>query len=171
MSHRLPEALRSTLAVPMGRLYSPDAIKGKEFTRLVMEAPFVITVGDRVTETLGAMGRVPELQVVDSKENRKSREPPKVAFAKLLRTNNPAGTLTDGTIEAVREALKGPKPARVLVEGEEDLVAVPVIVMAPFAALVLYGQPGEGVVAVRADAAAKSRSRDILSLMGIRDLS
>jgi len=120
---------------------------------------------------MGEIGRDPEVQVVDSKENRKAREPPVVPFARLIEVRNPAGTLTDETLSGVKEALKGPKPARVLVDGEEDLVAIPVIVLAPIASLVLYGQPGKGIVAVRVDAESKGRSREILSEMGIRDLT
>jgi uncharacterized protein (UPF0218 family) len=127
----------------------------------------IVTVGDRVTETLWALGRTPEIQVVDGMERRKRREPPKAPYARLIRVKNPAGTLTHEVIEGMRKAFGGKKPVRVLVEGEEDLVALLAIAMAPVSAVVFYGQPGEGVVAVKANAFAKSRNRGILAKMGI----
>jgi len=55
----------------------------------------------------------------------------------------------------------------VQVDGEEDLMAMLAIAMAPVFAMVFYGQPGVGVVAVRTDATAKARNRAILAKMGI----
>jgi uncharacterized protein (UPF0218 family) len=168
--YRLPESLRPRLARPLGRFYSEEEVGGRTFAKLVKDSPMIVTVGDRVTETLGAMGRVPDVQVVDSKERRKKREPPDVPYARLIKVSNPAGTLTSEAIRGVRSALEGRKPARVLVEGEEDLVAIPVIAMAPISAMVFYGQPGEGIVAVKADAKSKSRNREVLAQMGIPEM-
>jgi uncharacterized protein (UPF0218 family) len=168
--HRLPEGLRARLAKPLGRLFSAEEVKGHSFAEMVRKAPMVITVGDRVTETLGAHGRVPDVQVVDSKENRKERAAPAVAYARKIEVDNPPGTITEGAIEGIREALLGQKPARVAVNGEEDLLALPVIALAPASAVVFYGQPGEGIVMVRADAESKSRNRAILAEIGVPEI-
>lgn len=168
--YRLPEGLRTRLSRPIGRLFSAEEVKGQSFAEVVREAPMVITVGDRVTETLGAQGRVPDVQIVDSRENRKGRAPPDVAFARKIEVGNPPGTITEGAIEGIREALRGQKPARVAVEGEEDLMALPVIALAPLSAVIFYGQPGEGIVMVTADAESKSRNRIILAEIGISDI-
>jgi len=169
-AYKLPEALRVKLAKPMGRLYSSTEVGGQEFSEAVIAAPMLVTVGDRVTETVGAIGRVPDVQVVDSKENRKERPPPDVAYSRRISVKNPPGTITEDAIAGIREAFRGRKPVRVAVEGEEDLLAIPVIALAPVSALVIYGQPGEGVVAVRADAESKSRNRAVLAEFGISEL-
>jgi uncharacterized protein (UPF0218 family) len=130
----------------------------------------VITVGDRVTETIGGLGRTPDIQVVDGKENRKEREPPDVPYLRLIHVENPAATLTSEAIRGVRSAFVGKKPVRVMVDGEEDLMAIPVIAMAPVSAVVFYGQPGEGIVAVKANGRSKSRNRTILSEMGVPEI-
>ncbi|QQG49329.1 MAG: DUF359 domain-containing protein [archaeon] len=168
--YKLPKSLRSSLAKPLGRLFEADELTGTAFKRAVEEPAMVITVGDRVTETVWGMGRAPDLQVVDSKENRVNREPPEVPFARQVNVKNPAGSLSQEAIEGVRDALGGKKPARLFVDGEEDLLAIPVIALAPVSAVVFYGQPGEGIVAVRADSLSKSRNRRILSEMGVSDL-
>ncbi len=170
-AYRVPEDLRATLAKPFGMLYSGEQVTQKGFADMISQAPMVVTVGDRVTETLGRMGRAPDVQVVDSKENRVERAPPEVPYARKIEVQNPPGTITEEAIDGIREAFGGQKPVRVLVDGEEDLLAVPVIVIAPFSALVLYGQPGAGVVAVPVDSASKSRSREILAKMGMPEVS
>ena len=164
---RLPEELRPKLAKPLGRLFTGAEVNGAEFGELVRGAPMVITVGDRVTETLEDSGRTPDVQVVDGVERRGRRDLPKVPYARLVKVKNPAGTLTLGAISGLRKALEGKKPVRVLVDGEEDLVAIVAVAMAPASAVVFYGQPKVGVVAVKADARSRSRSRDILAEMGI----
>jgi len=168
--YRLPLELRSTLARPLGRVFTEEEVGNLEFKRLAREAPMVGTVGDRVTDTLGALSRTPEVQVVDGVERRQNRELPDVPYARLVKVNNPAGTVTADAIEGMRAAFGGKKPVRVKVDGEEDLMAMLAIAMAPVSAVVYYGQPGEGVVAVKADATSKSRNREILAKMGIRGI-
>lgn len=159
--------MRPTLAEPLGRLFTSREIGGKEFQDMLRESDMIITVGDRTTETLGALGRVPDVQVVDGKEERRTRDPPGVARKSTIGVPNPPGTLTTEAIEAVRTALGGPKPVRVLVDGEEDLVAIPAIALAPISSLVLYGQPGRGIVAVKVEAISKQRSRSIMEEIGV----
>jgi GTP-dependent dephospho-CoA kinase len=167
---RLPEVLRSRLAKPLGRVYSAEEVSGAEFQSFARGAPMIITVGDRVTDTLGEVGRVPDIQVIDGVERRSRRDPPNVPYARLVKVRNPAGTLTGGSIEGMRKAFGGKKPVRVRVDGEEDLMAMLAIAMAPVSAVVFYGQPGVGVVAVRANAQAKARNRAILAKMGIKGI-
>ena len=169
-AYRLPERMRSKLSKPVGRLFSADEVDDQVLAKVVMEAPMVITVGDRVTETLGTQGRVPDVQVVDSRENRNERSPPNVTYARRIDVENPPGTITEDAIAGIREAFRGEKPVRLAVRGEEDLLAIPVIALAPMSALILYGQPGKGIVAVKADALAKSRNRAILAEMGILEI-
>ncbi len=125
--YRLPEDLRSRLARPLGRLFTTSELSGTDFIALVSRATMVISVGDRVTETIGAAGREPDVQVVDGLENRRSRTPPQVRYARLIEVENPPGTISEETIRGIRSALEGEKPVRVLVKGEEDLVAIPAI--------------------------------------------
>ena len=168
--YKLPEALRTALAEPLGRVYDGEEVAGAEFASLAKDSSMVVTVGDRVTDTLELMGRTPDVFVIDGVERRSKRELPKVPYARLVKVKNPAGTLTLVAIEGMRRAFAGKKPVRVQVEGEEDLMAMLAIAMAPVSAVVFYGQPGVGVVAVRANALAKSRNRAVLAKMGIRGI-
>jgi hypothetical protein len=169
-TYRLPGELRTKLAAPLGTVYPGDEVEGADFERLVRSAPMVVTVGDRVTDTLGAMGRTPDVQVIDGYERRILREVPAVHYARLIKLKNPAGTLTAEAINGMRRAFLGKKPVRVQVDGEEDLMAMLAIAMAPISATIFYGQPGIGVVVVKANALAKSRNRALLAKMGIRGI-
>ncbi len=168
--YRLPEGLRSKLAQPLGTVFGADGAAGPEFARIAREAPMVVTVGDRVTDTLEAAGRTPDVQVVDGLERRSRRDLPNVPYARLVKVKNPAGTLTNNAINGVRAAFMGRKPVRVHVDGEEDLMAMLAIAMAPVSAIVFYGQPGVGVVAVKVNAVSKSRNRTMLAKMGIKGI-
>ena len=55
---------------------------------------------------------------------------------------------------------------RLEVRGEEDLLALVCIALAPDGAIVAYGQPGEGAVIVRVDPSTRGRVHDILRRMG-----
>ncbi len=118
-------------------------------------SPLVVTVGDRVTETMQELGRTPDVQVIDQVERRTRREAPDVPYARLFTAANPAGSITFEAIRAIEEAFAGEKPARVIIDGEEDLLALPAIESAPPGSTLYYGQPGVGVVMVEVDARAK----------------
>lgn len=121
----------------------------------------MITVGDRVTETMHELGRTPDLQIVDQVERRVRRAAPEMGYVTLIRASNPAGKITREAILAIESAMKSAMPARVLIEGEEDLLAIPAIEAAPTGATLYYGQPGEGVVMVRVDARSKSSAASL----------
>jgi len=165
-TYRLPKEMRPHLARPLGKLYLAAELGERAFARLVKAAPVVVTVGDRVTETLGSMGRVPDVQIVDSRENRLPRTAPDVPHSRTIRVQNPPGAVTRDAMLGIKAAFEGRWPARVLVEGEEDLLTLPAVVFAPLSAVVFYGQPGAGIVAVKVTVASKRRNADHLARMG-----
>ncbi len=165
--HPVPEVLRSRLARPLGELIRESDIRRSVLRRTISETDFVIAVGDRVTETLAHIGRVPDVHIVDGRERRKKREAPDVPYSSLFKADNPAGTITDEAVDAVRAAMEGEKPARVLVNGEEDLLAIPAIATAPLGANLYYGQPLEGVVIVRVSEQTKERNSALMRQIGI----
>jgi hypothetical protein len=75
---------------------------------------------------------------------------------------NPAGTLTEELIRALDHAIMHP-PATVIVDGEEDLAVIPLVIAAPDGAIVLYGQPHQGVVLRRVNKKAKETAHNFLT--------
>lgn len=174
----LPEALRAELARPFG-----PVLQSEQLAELVAGAPLVVAVGDVVSLTLKLLGITPRLFVCDYATQRGA---PSGAgtYTKGLVSNesalyemelgnwgdmaftvrNPAGTITRQAWDAVRIGLDHPDgPVRIHVTGEEDLLAIPCFLEAPEGAIVLYGMPNQGVVAVTVDAAFKAKVAALLA--------
>jgi len=157
--------LRRRLKRSVGRLYRPGELRSREFLVELRSSPLVVTVGDRVTETMHELGRTPEVQIVDQVEGRQRRQAPEVPYVRLFRASNPAGVITFDAVCAIGDAFEGEKPARVLIDGEEDLLAIPAIDSAPLGSVLYYGQPGHGVVMVKVDARSKESAERRMSEM------
>ena len=160
----LPEDAREAFKDPLGPIET-DA----ERLLADVDGP-LITVGDVVTFHCEEAGRVPDVAVVDGRTKREAVEP--VVEAVLAETTaehrtavNPAGTVTASLVAALAAAIDRSDPVQIAVEGEEDLAAVPAVLLAPDGASVVYGQPGEGMVHVRVDEAARADARALVERM------
>jgi hypothetical protein len=102
---------------------------------------------------------VPDIQVIDSKERRENRMPPRAAHKSTFYIKNPKGTISEECIDIFLSALSSPKPVRIVVEGEEDLLALVAIISSPEGSRVLYGQPMEGLVVVRVEKEIRARCK------------
>jgi len=159
----LPEALRSELKEPMGDIYTDPAA-------LLSDAGEpLVAVGDMVTYHLLDAGRVPDLAVVDEQTKRSAVDSEVadaiVGFDRTVAVDNPAGTLTHELLAAMRAGLDSDATTLVDVDGEEDLAALPAVLMVSETASVVYGQPDEGMVLVTPDGAVRERVRSILARM------
>lgn len=163
---RLPEAMREEMRRPMGRL-----VDGKAFGAEVKGMEDLVTVGDFCTAEALAAGARPKVAVVDRKverqEDGRAMEHPFTKKATRVKVENPAAHLSPEVWEALQEAYAAEGPTLIDVEGEEDLVALPAIALAPDGFTVAYGMPGEGVVLVRVDAEARARAEEALSRMEV----
>ena len=56
-------------------------------------------------------------------------------------------------------------PVRITVVGEEDLLVIPVCIYAPENAIVMYGQPNEGLVIVKIDDKIRNKTQLLLDSM------
>ena len=156
----LPAALRAELKDPAGPVYTDaDALLEDAGRPLV-------AVGDVVTHHL--LGEtVPDVALIDGMTKRTAVDEAvdRSAFDRELRIENPAATLSEQLLEALVEALDGDESTVIVVEGEEDLAAVPAIAIAPDGASVVYGQPDEGMVLATVDAETRAAMRDFLARM------
>jgi hypothetical protein len=132
---------------PVGVLIRNDEVS-KDALSQYLNSKLAISVGDATTERLMSMGIIPSIQIVDGVERRERRELPAKRYAREIRCINPAGAVSNDALKAVKEALGSEKPVRILVEGEEDLLGVAVLALAPDGSVMFYGQPLEGLVAV-----------------------
>jgi len=67
---------------------------------------------------------------------------------KIVRIKNRAGTISDETIKTVKDWLKNQEKIFIIIDGEDDLVAVPFILLAPKNKnyCIVYGIRDEGII-------------------------
>lgn len=125
----------------------------------------VISVGDTVSRNLVNNQLFPRLAIIDNKRMRRNVRTPSLAAEKILHVKNPQGTITEDAIVAIKEALNDSRRIKIVVEGEEDLLALVAIANAPENSFILYGQPYEGIVIVRPTQDKKAEIHNILKAM------
>ncbi|EKF85480.1 GTP-dependent dephospho-CoA kinase family protein [Methanobacterium formicicum] len=149
----LNSKLRSEFKKPIGVLYN-SLNDAEDFINSRYPDNLLISVGDITTQNLQKAGLIPHLGIIDNVVERKPAAYDVVYDNVTLNVKNPPGVITDQLQETIKEAfqlLKTGFRVLILVEGEEDLAAIPCILMAPSGSLVLYGQPGEGLVVCEVD--------------------
>ena len=161
----LPENLRERLKKPLGILLKDSDVTEQNLLRKIPSGSFVISVGDATTEKLIKFGITPSLQIVDGLEKRTRRDVPSANVKTDLSCNNPPAEITTDSIKTIKKAFQSAKPARIVVNGEEDLLVLPAVVYAPEKSIVLYGQPNEGMVIVSITEETRSRAQSIMDLM------
>jgi len=162
---KLPDSLRDQFKSPLGVLLPENQADKSNIEKYLSPNSYIITVGDRTTEKLIQFGFNPSLQIVDSHEKRIKREPPKSKVATNLTCNNPATEITQESIDLIKRAFESKPPVRILVNGEEDLLVIPVCIFAPENSIVMYGQPNEGLVIVKVTPEIRNKTQALLDLM------
>lgn len=164
----LTPSLRRKLKKPIGIL-----IKGSSketFTELqtfiAQRNPTkIITVGDAITESLIKNNLKPHISIIDNKIMRKPIQPIRIETSKIFQAKNPAGTITDEAWKTIKEAIFSENDAKIVIEGEEDLLTLIAILEASENTLVIYGQPNQGVVVVEVTQEKKKEVKEIINAM------
>lgn len=145
----LPEHLRATLQKPLGEIITTT----DNVLKVLRPAPSaIIAVGDIITQELQKAGRRADIAIVDGKTRRHTLS----SFTKSspsFKAKNTQGTIQPQAVTIIQQALqtylKTKEKQTIAIEGEEDLLALPAILLAPLGAVVLYGQFDQGVVVNR----------------------
>ena len=147
---------------PLGKLYAEfeDAIP------IIKEASFLISVGDQTTKNLVDNDLIPDLGIIDNRIQRKDHNQDIIRTENILDADNPAGTITENLWETIEQAisltLEDKENRLIVVKGEEDLAVLPCLLIAPEDAVILYGQPNEGLVFVNVSEA-KDRAAKLMT--------
>ena len=153
------------MKTPLGILLPESQVDKSNIEKYFSPDSYVITVGDRTTEKMIDFGLIPSLQIIDGLEKREKRKPPKLDNATELTVDNPAAEITPQSIDMIKKAFTLQSPVRLFVNGEEDLLVLPVCIHAPENAVVLYGQPNQGLVIVRITPEIRNKVETLLDLM------
>ena len=156
------------LKTPFGLLIPDREVTEQRIRDAIKGSGMVVTVGDATTERLLSFLIIPDVAVIDGIERRSRRAPLPVNYSAIeLRCANPSGSISKNAFDVLQLAIKGSHPARVIVDGEEDLLALPLFYLVSQDSVVLYGQPLEGLVVVRITAAKKKEAKDLMDRIGI----
>jgi hypothetical protein len=158
--------MRGELKKPLGLL-----LRGKGAPKRLLELlarlrpPILAVVGDTSTRSLLKAGLKLDIVVIDYKVMRRPIEPYRLEGRFIIRARNPAGTIDRDAWRALEEAVTLKKGVAVIVEGEEDLLVLPLITLLPIGSLIIYGQPHEGLVAVEVTLERKRWAEEFMGRM------
>lgn len=167
----LPDTMRSEMRRQFGILYHGDGKKIIEKILHDIGSPAnLITVGDISTFNVLQCNTIPDISIIDEKTHRKPTDSNIIKGIryysfKMMYVNNPSGCVTSELVCAISEAISINEPVQIMVNGEEDLAALPAILLAPISSVVIYGLPDEGAIVVTVTPDIKVRICDMMERM------
>ena len=176
--YSMPKILDEELKQPMGKLFPGPSENPSIAMNLALKSISdelkIIAVGDVTVYSLQIEKREAWISVIDGMTHRKKWdkfEHIDMDEKLLINAKNPPGMLTSSIFEACSKAISQSENVTIFVDGEEDLVPIPLILMAPLGTILLYGQPNEGLIVREIDISAKRRARRFLDSFVVRDSS
>ncbi|MDN5845697.1 MAG: DUF359 domain-containing protein [Candidatus Nitrosocosmicus sp.] len=163
---KINQSQLSLLKEPFGVLIKDDNISKESLNQEIGRAHKIITVGDTTTEKLVRLGYIPDISVVDGKEKRIKK--PKIfeyLTDKILHFKNNPGELDEHIITEIIQLTQSKLESTIkfVIEGEEDLIALPFLMFSPNDWVICYGQPYHGLVIVHVNEDSRSRAKLIFN--------
>jgi uncharacterized protein (UPF0218 family) len=163
----LSEELRASLKKPLGDEGTFDSLLPR------MEGKKIIAVGDQVVYALLMKGKRPHVAVFDFRTMRGPvadgvRKRIEKEYPSPKRMENPAGTISEALFLVVPQLMR--EGGSLLIEGEEDLVAIPFIHLLKRGYAVLYGQPEAGCVLVDEKSRGRKTVEKVVKATGLASL-
>lgn len=160
---------RSDLRSPKGEIFSvkegaPERHVAKRISQ--EEPPCVIAVGDVTSETVSREGAIPDVCIVDGMTKR-GFYGGSIEGEREYSCYNPPAVLYPEAWAAIATAIQDGLKSVVNIEGEEDLMGFPVVLLAPENSVMIYGQPDVGIVWVPVNSSNKILARQLLEKMPI----
>ncbi|UCE09724.1 MAG: DUF359 domain-containing protein [Candidatus Thorarchaeota archaeon] len=165
----LGEVIRADLQTPKGEVFETKDGKPEERVVAKIEADSpecVIAVGDVTCATLVSQGYTPDVQVVDGITKR-GKFVGSFSAEKEYTIFNPAATIYPEAWSVIDTAINDGATSLVVVEGEEDLMGFPAVLLARDGSVMLYGQPDVGIVWVPVNQENQKLARGFLDEMPI----
>jgi len=144
----LPEILRKEFKKPFGVLKVDISERQNQFN-------WIVTVGDVTTKKLNQLSINQKISVIDFKVARRETFS---SFSDLgfcgneivITAENPAGHIMHDLFSKSLNIFKSNFEKRVIFKiiGEEDLVVLPLALVAPLGTIIYYGQPEQGIMRV-----------------------
>jgi uncharacterized protein (UPF0218 family)/cytidylate kinase len=154
---KIPDDLREKLREPYGDIFS-DMVKAAE----KMKGTDIIAVGDYVSYLLYSHGIMPKVFVTDGKVRRKPYYKQIPLDYETVRARNEPGCITNELWMAAQQALETGNPARIVVEGEEDMAVLPLVLLAKEGSSVIYGLFDKGSCVIKVGENERKAARNLL---------
>ncbi|MFX1509789.1 MAG: GTP-dependent dephospho-CoA kinase family protein [Promethearchaeota archaeon] len=167
----LPKHLRESLKGPKGKLFSrKDLGAAKDACTYIRKHKLspVIAVGDLVSINLMKVDCQATLSIIDGKTKRNDSIEYGIPTDVTFTATNAATEIRPEVWIAIELALAAGqtgKTAKLLIEGEEDLTALPAVALAPNGSAVVYGLPDQGIVVIKVASEHKQAVHTILQKM------
>lgn len=150
------------LKEPFGTLIRDNEVTIGLVTEILKKAPKVIAVGDTTTEKLVGFGFIPDISVTDCMEKRVIKASKfEYPVDKTIHLDNKPGELSEQVVLEVKKLILAnafDSKIRIIIKGEEDLVALPFLMYSPNDWVICYGQPNEGLVIVQVTEDSKKKA-------------
>ena len=112
------------------------------------------------------MKLIPNVSIIDKKTKRYEKIGPSISSTgEIIPLKNPPAVIKKEAWQVLKKSFENTSPVKIVVEGEEDLLTLPAIILAPIDSVILYGQPDEGIVLVKVDEQIKNRALSIIREM------
>jgi uncharacterized protein (UPF0218 family) len=163
----LTDAQRTLLKRPLGESVTGSPAECNRRLKQIQENEkphLLILVGDTISRNAVQYGIKPNVMIIDQKEKRAQATDFVFEKPRMFRTRNDAGTIDLLAWSAVAEAIEQGDSV-VLVDGEEDLLTLVAVSVAPEGSIVAYGQPEQGIIVVRTTAEKKAEIARIVDGM------
>ena len=140
----------------------------------LLNSKSITTIGDICTVKLIQDEIIPNLMIVDYKTKRNVKLTQKQMSViesvkcKSVEVDNESGTISQQLYFEIKKAIKSKVTTKIVVNGEEDLAALPVIKHSKIGAKVIYGMPDKGMVVVDVNQQAKERANKLLERMLVK---
>jgi len=167
---KLPEELRPVLRKPFGKI-----IKNlDDYKKISTSNNLIIAVGDIVVSNFMQIGFQPNLSIIDFKTQRQP-----ITDKNVLKFLPPPDTITINEPSTVgrdsaavlnsilRKSIAENKKYTIEIDGEEDLLAVPAILLSPLESIVVYGIREVGGIMVRVTEEKKEEVKRIVAKFDI----
>lgn len=169
----ISKKMRLELKKPQGRLIKEQIETEVKAFIESHDVPMIITVGDEVTKLINQIGMKAHIFIFDFHVHRilTYASVQELGFSNLSsytheKVENRPGSISKNLVNTIESALKryiiDDQKTLIEIEGEDDLGGVPAILLAPLGSVILYGQPGEGVVIVDVT---EERKKNLLTIL------
>ncbi len=160
---------RAGLKTPKGEVFAAkDGPPEKRVVSKIREEspPCVIAVGDVTSSTILKEGFTPDVMIVDGITKRGPFDE-QFSANRVYKIYNPAAVIYPEAWSAIDTAIISDSNSLIVVEGEEDMMGFPAVLLAPDDSAVLYGQPDVGIVWIPINDENRKISRNLLEQMPV----